>query len=781
MATLLPPSRRHLLGAGLGCALLLLALGLAARLLPLPARLTLPASQVVRYRDHTVAHVFLAPDDRWRIAATADAVSPDYLNALLAFEDARFRWHPGVDPLAILRAVGQNLSAGRVISGASTLTMQLVRLAEPRPRTLSSKAIEALRALQIESRLDKDAVLAGYLTLAPFGRNLEGVEAASWAYFGHGAGALTAAEIATLLAVPQNPTARFPSPRNAARLKAARDDIAGRLLELGALPVPPGQDAAAVLAQVVAAPVPTALRPLPRELPHAARWMGAQGARSAVDSTLDAGTQAIVQRVLNARQRAAVNEGIHNAAVVVIDWQDAEIRALAGSFDFWQDGDGAQIPAFAVPRSPGSTLKPFVYSAAIEQGLALPDFLVPDVPVRYGSYAPENYDHGYDGLVRMEEALSRSLNVPFVQLLAKVGVEPFLGRLRSLGVRSLDPRPGYYGLSVIIGGVELSPLELAGLYAALADDGRHRRPRWDQGAAPDPGRQVIAPGAAWLTRRALALRDRPDFPSRQDLSSLPRDIHWKTGTSFGHRDAWAIGSGERFTVAVWLGNLDNQSSRHLVGSEAAGPVLFDILEGLGDGRTGRSPPPPEDLKEIEICALSGHLAGPDCPHLKHAFALTTKVPPTRCPYHVRVEIDAETGLAVGPGCRQGPTRSEVFVSWPPSVRRWLAEVHRGLPEAPELAPGCVPVAAVAPRIVSPDPGAVALLIPGVPPEDQEIPFEADSARSTGRLDWFVDGVHIGVTRSDERLFWRPAPGVHEILVMDEAGRLDRRVLSVRGG
>ena len=770
--------RRMALGVGLAVAAALVA----AVQVPLPERLSLEPSSVVRYRDGTVGHVFLSPDDRWRIATTVGRVDPAYVDALIAFEDGRFWWHPGVDGIAVARATLQNLGAGRVVSGASTLTMQLIRLAEPRPRTLSSKAVEALQALQVELHLSKEEILEAYLQLAPYGRNVEGVEAASWAYFGHSADALTAAEIATLLAVPQNPTARYPSAGNASRLRAARDDIASRLLAVGALPVPEGQTAAEVLQQVVAAPVPTGLRPMPRGLPHAARWMHAQGAGTDVTSTLDRGTQALVQRELDARAEEARVQGIQHASVVVVDWASGEIRGLAGSFDFWADTHGAQIAAFDVPRSPGSTLKPFVYASAIEAGRALPGFLVPDVPVVYGTYQPENYDGAYDGLVQMEDALSRSLNIPFVELVGDLGVERFLGLLRGLGVESLAPSPGHYGLSVVVGGVELTPLEVAGLYAALARDGSARALRWRVASEASDARGVMAPGAAWLTRKALGLRDRPDFPQRRDLSRMPLGIHWKTGTSFGHRDAWAVGSGSQHTVVVWQGNLDNQSSKHLVGSQASGPMLFNILEGLGDGRHPRVDPPTEDLKEVEVCALSGRLAHDHCPHRRQALALTTQVPTARCPYHEQIEVDVETGLQVGPLCRDGrDTRREVVVAWPGSVRRWLAEAHLSLPGAPAWAPGCAPARSRPPRIVSPDAGAVALLIPGVDPTQQEIPLEADARDAAGTLQWFMDGRHIGSSRADERLWWTPEPGSHELLVQDEAGRSHRVRFSVRGG
>jgi penicillin-binding protein 1C len=776
---------RRVAAAGLGAVAAGTALAWAAAWwVPLPDRLVATHSTEIRWRDGGPAWVDLSPDEKWRMPADLDRIDPDYVRALVRLEDERFWVHPGVDPIAVVRATGENWSAGRVVSGASTITMQLARLADPRPRTLSSKVVEAARAVQLEIRLSKEEILAAYLTFVPFGRNLEGVEAASWAYFGHSAEDLSAAEIATLLAVPQDPNGRYPSPRNAPRLRAARDAVATRLLAQDALPAgSPGAPLAPeqVLAQVREAPVPVGLVPVPRAIPHAAAWLRRTHRNPALDTTLDRGTQALVERILDGSREEARQKGIRNVAVVVVDHETAEIRALAGSFDFWDERDGGQIVAFDNPRSPGSTLKPLIYARAIDRGIVLPEHLRPDVPVRYGAYAPENYDGRFNGVVPMEEALSRSLNIPFVTLLQDVGVEPFLADLRAMGARHLVPTPGHYGLSVAAGGIELSPLEMAALYVTLAHDGVYR----PLAAVPrdEPiGREVFAHGAAWLTRRALAIKDRPDFPARRDFSRTPRHLHWKTGTSFGHRDAWAIGSGRRHTVVVWLGNVDNTPSRHLVGAEAAGPILFDLLEGLDDGAKGPAEPAPPDLVQVEVCALTGHLPTAACPLRSKALALGHKVPTARCPYHHAVEVDA-SGMAVGPSCREGRvTRVESFVLWPSAVRRWLDERRRWQPSPPAWAPGCDPVAAGAPpRILSPGSDEVFVLIPGVAPDDQEIPLEAEAAVAHAPVHWYLDGAWLGTARADERLWWTPKPGTHTLVAMDDAGRTHQVRVEVRDG
>ncbi|ATB31803.1 penicillin-binding protein 1C [Melittangium boletus] len=775
----------------LGGALLLLALTLGALAaawgLPLPERLSAAHSVVVEYRDGTAAHVFLAPDQRWRVPTRLEEVDPAYLQALLTLEDKRFWWHPGVDPLAVGRAAVTNVLRGRRVSGASTLTLQLVRVLEPRPRTFTSKLIESFRAAQLELRLSKREILAAYLQFVPYGRNMEGVEAAALAYFGHRATHLSAAEMATLLAVPQNPNRRYPSPENTARLKEARDGVAQRLLDEGALPL--GPEGARVvpetlLAEVRATPVPPRLVPFAREAPHAAVWLRAQRpGQGRLRTTLDAGAQRMVERMMRDAAPGLRTQGIHNGSAVVVDRERAEVVALVGSFDFFDTEHGGQLPGFATTRSPGSALKPLIYALAIEQGLAGPDQRVADIPAAYGTYAPRNFDGRFQGLVRLEDALSQSLNMPFVKLLQRIGVERFLGTLRLAGVTSLVPDPGHYGLSAAVGGIELTPLEVAGVYLALAENGHARPLKLLEEGQPRAQAQVLfSPGAAWLTRRALSLKDRPDFPERRRLTGLPSQVHWKTGTSFGHRDAWAAGSGPRHTAVVWTGNFDNTPSVHLVGAEASGPLLFDILEGLAPRERGMDADavPPSDLTRVEVCAWSGHLPTEACSQRRFTYAERSHVPTEPCPYHQQVEVDAVTGLAVSPACRAGRrTESRVFLTWPASIRRWLTDQHRLLPQPPDFAPGCEPGGARrAPEIVSPGAGQVTLLLPGVAAEQQEVPLEAE-VEGDRELSWFVDGTFLASARADERVWWAPSEGDHEILVSDDRGLSARRILKVR--
>lgn len=742
----------------------------SAWLAPLPEGLTIPGSPVLRWRDGGTLHVALAPDDRWRIPVRPQDVDPALVRALLALEDERFGWHPGVDPVAIVRATLTNLRAGRVVSGASTIPMQVVRRLEPRPRTLGSKGVEAWRAVGLQLRLGSDAVLGAWLTHAPFGGNLEGVEAASWAWFGHGADHLAPDEIATLLAVPQDPTDRHPSPDHATVLRAARDAVARRLVSRGAL----GDGGPDVLSAVHGADVPLQRRALPRAVPHLAAHLVAQGQLPAGTTTLDAATQRTAERVLARYTAVRRSEGIHHAAVLVVDAATGDVLAAVGNPTF-DDRAGSQLPSWDVPRSPGSTLKPMLYALALDDGLRLPEQLVPDLPRRYGAYAPENYDGGFAGLVSAETALSRSLNVPFVDLLAEVGVDPFVGRLQQLGVRDLHPSPGHYGLSVIAGGIELRATDLAALFTALARDGRVHPLRWWQDAPIPSPLPATSAGAAWLTRRALRLRDRPDFPARRSVAALPSTVAWKTGTSFGHRDAWAIGlDGDRVAL-VWMGNLDQTPSRHLVGADAAGEVLFDLLTALPSPRL--DDPAPAGLAAVAVCALSGHPAGPACPTTRTAQAPSGQVP-APCPFHVFVEVDLSTGAMAGPGCRtSGPTAPRPFVRWPPELHGWTGGLTPDLPEAPVAGDGCARSGAP-PRIVAPQPGEVVLLQPALPPDRQQVPLRATSPLDTSALAWFVDGRWLGTGPAGQAVAWTPSPGAHELVVVDEQGASDRTILRV---
>ncbi len=762
--------RRLLLALGL-CLVVCLGWIVPAYIVPLPERLSSKDGVVVTWADGRPAHVFLSPDEKWRFEARLESVDPRYVEALIAFEDQRFWSHPGVDVFAIGRAVLANLSHGRRVSGASTLTMQLVRLLEPRPRTYVSKFVEAWRATQLEVRLSKEEILENYLRFIPMGRNIEGVHAGSLAYFGREANLLSYDEIAVLLAVPQSPNVRFPDAANVERLRTARDRIAQHLHELGALK-DDGVDSTHVLAMIHEADVPDRLRAFPREIPHTAYSLRASRGELRISTSLDSGIQRVAENLLAPFQEPAALQGIDHATVLVVDHQAQRVVAAVGNFDFG-DKPGMQIAAYNVPRSTGSLLKPFIFAMSVEEGLAHPRNLVQDVPGQFGNYRPENYDGTFKGLVRYDEALSLSLNMPFIQMLYRLGVEPFVTRLRLAGIPRLVTEPGYYGLSAAVGGIEMRPLDVASLYAALANDGLGSPLKVTPGQSV-PERYFSAE-SSYLTRQALRLRDRPDFDRRR-ANHLAARFFWKTGTSFGNRDAWAVGAGAKYTVVVWMGNLDRRPSSALVGSERCGPVLFDLLQAL-EPQVGADRSP-AGMTQVEVCAYSGFVPGDACSERIMVEAPANAVVTQVCPFHQFRHVDTKTGLALTPECRAGrQVVTKPFLVWPASVRRLMSPGAVAMPLAPEFAPECASSESSL-RIVSPRVGQNIRLMAGVDVERQKVPLEAEARDGRSMLHWFVDGIWLGTVPATERLWWVPEEGEHEILVQDDRGFAQKRSIRV---
>lgn len=538
-------------------------------------------SPVVLDRNGDWLRAFTTPAGRWRLAADLDQTDPRLVQALVALEDERFFLHPGVDPAAVVRAIAGR-AGGTSRSGASTLTMQVARLMEPRPRTYGSKLVEMVRALQIERRLTKTEILETWLTLAPYGGNLEGVRAASRAWWGREPQDLTWGQIALLIALPQAPEARRPDRRPEAA-RAARNEVLDRLVAAGVI------DAQAAM-EAKAEPIP-ARTPFPRLAMHAALRL--KGAGGDVVSTLDAP----MQRMLEGRL-AALDLGAGTAAAMIVETRTRAVRALVGSSN--TAVPGGEMDMTRAYRSPGSTLKPFVFALAFEDGVAAPASLVEDLPTRFGGYMPENFDRAFHGDVRVAEALQHSLNVPAVAALDRIGAQRFRSALQAAGLRVVISDPSAApGLALALGGAGVRMDDLAMLYAGLADGGAMRPLAW----TPDQigqGRAVrfCAPEAAGeigqVLRSAPALAGRPPA----DLSRAAPVIAAKTGTSYGFRDAWAVGYSGDYTIAVWIGRPDGAPRPGQMGRLTALPVLHDLFDAVGGDRAS-------GLEAIEAAAPMG--------------------------------------------------------------------------------------------------------------------------------------------------------------------------------
>ena len=564
--------RRVLIGAGAGLATA--AAGVAVLALTAPLGKLQRSSPVVLDRHGAWLRALPVEDGRWRLRADLDRTDPIFIRRLIALEDSHFWLHPGVDPAALARAAASDLKAGRVRSGGSTLTMQLARRLEPRPRTLPAKAVEAARAVGLEARLGKRGVLAAYLTLAPYGGSLEGVRAASLAYFGHEPSTLTDAEQALLIAIPQAPELRRPD-RHPAAARRARTQVLHRLVLKGLISAKAAREAAA--------------EPIPRRaaFPERAWSAAAELARAAspsqptVVSTIDAPLQARLEAL--AAQTGLGQGEQSSAAIVVVETATRAVRAIVSSAG--RDRPGGWVDATRALRSPGSSLKPFVYAFAFEQGLAAPETRLADAPVAYAGYEPENFDRTFHGEVTAAQALQNSLNVPAVAMLAKVGPEAFQARLESTGARLVRPKAATNdpGLALALGGEGVTLRDLAMLYAALGDHGLARPLVWSEAQIRSDraeGRRLVSAEAA--DQVLSILRESPPPPGRAPpaLSAGAPKLAFKTGTSYGFRDAVAAGVGDGWTVLVWTGRPDGGVRPGMTGREAALPLLFQVFDVL---------------------------------------------------------------------------------------------------------------------------------------------------------------------------------------------------------
>ncbi|BBK44303.1 penicillin-binding protein 1C [Allostella vacuolata] len=568
--------RRRILAAAAAALALVLVLGAVAvdRAAPPALDRFRDLSTVVLARDGEVLRAFTTADGSWRLPAMPADVDPLLVAMLLAYEDQRFRSHPGVDPLAVVRAAGQWLAAGEVVSGASTLTMQAARLLEPRPRTLWSKAVEMARAIQLERRFDKDAILGLYLTLAPYGGNVEGVRAASRIYFGKEPTALRPAEAALLVALPQSPTRLRPD-RFPEAARAARDKVLARMVERGVLDRRAADEA-------IAEPVPDRRFAMPFQAPHLAAGLRAEpSAPRVIDTTIDPRLQRELEALV--RREAASIEPEASLAALVVDNRTRAILAHVGSPDLFAAAREGAVDMTRAVRSPGSTLKPFIYAVAFDEIRLSPETLIDDLPSNFDGYAPSNFDHGFRGRVTARQALQLSLNVPAVAVLHRLGAERFAGRLAGLGVRlrTRDPHAPP-SLPLALGGVGVTLTELAGLYAALAGDGSYVPPYVRPGER-QPAVPFVGPAAAWSVSRILEEAPPPSGVAPTAIGQ-GRLVAMKTGTSYGYRDAWAFGWDQGHTVGVWTGRPDGTPVPGRYGLVTAAPILLKVFDLL--------PPPP---------------------------------------------------------------------------------------------------------------------------------------------------------------------------------------------
>ena len=865
---------------------------------PLPkARLHPPVSQIVLDRNGEWLRAFLADDGMWRFSRQLSVISyqsqevfdkPDtsltensyreantttdnyFLHqAMLTSEDRWFYYHYGINPVSIATALYDNLKAGEVVRGGSTITMQVARLMEPKARSIPNKLIEMFRALQLEHTYSKSEILTFYFNMLPYGGNIVGTAAASRFYFNKPQHALSLGEAALLAAIPNAPERLRPDrfPENA---RKAREKVLNRLLARRQISEQQWQEA-------TQEPIPRKRYPLPFKAPHLSRmlvkenrshakpypstrlphlqrheWMGKTDGR--IYTTIDARVQETAVRILSEyleAERKLSLRGSHSTstgAIIVMDTQNRHVLAMVGSHDFFDREALGQVNGTLAPRSPGSALKPFVYALAMEQGLITPETLLFDVPITYAGYEPVNYNGKYNGYITARQALARSLNVPAVNLnarlknrtsnstpiqhsKARVGGSTLHAFLKQAGISTLAPAQKY-GLSMVLGGCEVNLLELTTLYVGLANMGEFgsyqltlpRNSRRGEVTSPLQGfrkprvenhssQHLLRKETSFIITEMLTDSQLPTNTVKnpeafERTMNLPK-IAWKTGTSYGHRDAWCIGYSPTLTIGVWLGNFNGKGAPMLSGAEAATPILFALFTALTGQDTHRWFTKPEQLKTRQVCALSGAPVSSHCPVHKDDVYIPGISSVAVCTIHKRIYVNEATGYSLCSHCRKNSSRrgevtsplqgfrkpkaeshfttdtslkdaqAQIFEEWPANAATWLAENGFAVPVLPKHNPLCTgTIAGNAPIILSPAEDTIYYIREGVPLENQKIRLIASASSRTQDLFWFLDGELIFQGNAAEQYWLTPTKGKHVLTCVDAEGRSATRPLHI---
>lgn len=742
----------------------------------LPSKLfDVPYSTVVFDRNGELLGARLSADEQWRFP-TADSVPEKYKTCLIEFEDQYFKYHWGVNPLSIGRAIQQNLSDKKIVSGASTITMQTIRLARKEKRTFGEKFIEMILSTRLEFSYSKNEIINLYASHAPMGANVVGVSAASWRYFGHDASTLSWAEAATLAVLPNSP-AMMHFGRNRDKLLNKRNRLLKKLQEKSILSKIDYELA-------IAEPLPAQPYPLPQIAPHLVTKIYLDQEGQQVKSTIDKNRQTRVENILMRWNAEFAQNEIKNIAAVVIDVQQNEVIAYCGNVYFERSSSANQVDILQSPRSTGSILKPFLYCAMLQEGQLLPNQLLPDIPVNYNGFSPKNFSLKYDGAAPASESLARSLNVPFVVLLRKYGIPKFHNLLKDAGMTTINRSPDHYGLSLILGGAEGKLWDISCMYANMAKtlntynrDGIYREDTpvsyildKNREEADLIKRPLFSAGAIWQTFEALTSVNRPEEIDWRSIPSMQK-IAWKTGTSFGFRDAWAVGVTPRYVVGVWVGNSDGEGRPGLVGARTAGMVMFDIFNSLPASRWFTAPN--KDLKKTETCKESGFLKGYNCPD---SSSDTTFVSPRgleseACPYHINVNVSEDRKYRVYENC--AGNRGIIQTSWfvlPASWEIYYKEHHSSYVSLPPFSPECTSETLVKTmEIVYPFPNAVLNLPKQMDGSPGEIVMEVAHRNPESRIFWHLDDKYLGETKDFHKKATPMQIGQHRLTIVDENG------------
>lgn len=745
-------------------------------------------SSAVYDRNHRLLRLTLTADDKYRLRLPLKEISPLLRETTLRHEDRHFLSHPGVNPGALLRAVWHSLIKRDRRLGASTLTMQVARMRyELNTRTPAGKLWQILCAIQLERHYSKAEILEAYLNLVPYGGNVEGAGAASLIYFQKDAGALNLVESLTLSVIPQSPARRGPKEMTAdARSRGITLDASSEALRRARRILFDEWRSVHPADAALAARLDLPLRmhhsdELPFAAPHFVDGLNLPPGGGALVTTLDPELQRLLETRLRSAMESRRREGITNAVALLVETRTLAVRAAVGSADYFNADIAGQVNGLTARRSPGSALKPFVYALAFDAGLIHPLSLLNDAPASYGGYDPENFDGEFTGPISAHDALVHSRNLPAVQLAAQLGKPGLHGLLQRAGVGRLY-KPEHYGLAIVLGGAEVTPEELAALYATLGNEGQYKPLRRLREEKAADAVRLLSPEAATLTLNTLRDNPRPGQRMPDGLERVTESVAWKTGTSQGFHDAWSAGLAGPYTLVVWVGNFDHRSNPAFIGRDAAGPLFFAIVDALNarPEMRRRPSPPPAGLARVEVCALSGMLPGPECPHRVSTLFIPGVSPIKVCNIHRRVAIDPATGRRACPGHELGLPAS-VYEFWPSDMLKLFraAGLPRRTPPPENL--DCLlgggGSSGLPPRITSPQ-NALTYTLRSGSAEPEKIPLLAVTDADSRTVHWFLDAEYLGVARAGQPYFWTARAGHFRLRVVDDEGRADAREFNV---
>jgi len=727
-----------------------------------PINTTIEYAHFITDEQDEVLHVYLTEDEKWRMFTELDEITPTLKKAIIHKEDKYFYSHPGINPFAIVRAIFNNVVKGKRTSGASTISMQVARLLNPKSRTYLNKLVEMFRAIQLEIAYSKNEILQFYLNLVPYGGNIEGVKAASVFYFNKHPGNLSLAEITALSIIPNRPTSLRPGVHNT-KIVEERNKWLTRF-ENDAL------FSQKTIADALDEPFNAFRHKAPRIAPHLSRKIKNENLNQPnLKSTININQQLMVEEMVQNYSNRIKSYNINNAAVVVVENKSMQVKAYAGSNNFFDNKNAGQVDGVGAIRSPGSTLKPMVYALAFDEGLISPQSTITDVPVYYSGYSPTNYDDKYNGLVTIEEALAKSLNVPAVKVLNEIGTSQLVNKLSAIGFNQVNKDKNKLGLALALGGCGVSLQNLVELYASFANEGIYAPMRYLVEDTLNLNQTLVSPSAAFIITDILSKLKRPDYPTRSEYIKNAPSIAWKTGTSYGRKDAWSIGYNKDYTIGVWLGNFNSQGVPELTGAEMATPLLFELFKAFGADNS-KWYAAPDELKYRWVCSETGLQPSAKCENQILDFHLPLVTNNKTCSHLKAITTNVTKTVSYCPLCVNDTNHSVEYwmEDYPPELVTYYESNKIPYEKIPPHNPNCERIIDDANiSIVSPQ-ADIEYLINAV--DNDAMMLQCNTANDVAEVFWYVNDEFYEASASDQVVFFTPKAGKSKITCVDDKGR-----------